>query len=109
MAKDKIKAKIQRYDPEKDQKPYFQEYVVEIDRELTVHELLTKIHKNYDGTLAYRAYKCFKGMCTTCIVKLDGKTVRSCATRVEPGSEITIEPAGGGALVRDLVVDFKKM
>ncbi|MGM0366082.1 MAG: 2Fe-2S iron-sulfur cluster-binding protein [Actinomycetota bacterium] len=109
MSKYKIKAKIQRFDPEKDSKPYFQEYDVDLDRAVTVHELLTRIHRDYDGTLAYRAFKCYKGMCTTCIVKLDGKTVRSCATRVEPDSEITIEPAGGGEVVRDLVVDFNKM
>ncbi len=109
MAKDKIKAKIQRYDPEKDSKPYYQEYEVDIDREVTVHELLSRIHRDYDGSLAYRAFKCYKGMCTTCIVKLNGKTVRSCATRVEPDTEITIEPAAGGKLIRDLVVDFKRM
>ncbi len=109
MAKNTIKATIRRFDPDKDKEPYFKDYEVETDRTVTVHELLTKIHRDYDGTLAYRTFKCYKGMCTTCIVKLNGKTVRSCATRVEPNSEITIEPAAGGKLVRDLIVDFKRM
>lgn len=104
-----IKAKIYRYDPDKDKEYYFKDYEVEVDRPVTVFELLSIIHRNYDGTLAFRTYKCYKGMCTTCIVKLNGKNVKSCATQVKPDSEIKIEPAGGGKIVRDLVVDFNKM
>jgi succinate dehydrogenase/fumarate reductase-like Fe-S protein len=104
-----IKAKILRYNPDKDDKPYFQDYKVKTDRTVTIHELLTMIHRDHDGTLAYRQFKCYKGMCTTCVVKLDGKVVKGCATRVKPGSEITLEPASGGEVIRDLVVDFKAM
>jgi succinate dehydrogenase/fumarate reductase-like Fe-S protein len=43
------------------------------------------------------------------MVKLDGKVVKGCATQVEPGSKIKLEPAAGGEVVRDLVVDFKAM
>jgi len=109
MAKAMIKAKIYRYDPDKDKKPYYKDYKVDVDRNVTVYELLTQIHRDYDGTLAYRTFKCYKGMCTTCIVKLNGKVVKSCATMVEPNTEIIIEPAGGGKVIRDLVVDFNKM
>jgi succinate dehydrogenase / fumarate reductase iron-sulfur subunit len=104
-----IKAKIFRYNPDKDKQPYFQDYNVKTDRSFTVHELLTVIHHDHDGTLAYRQFKCYKGMCTTCLVKLNGKVVKGCSTQVEPGSEITLEPAAGGDLIRDLVVDFKAM
>jgi len=104
-----IKAKIYRYNPDRDKEPYYQDYEVPIDRKVTVHELLNIIHRDYDGTLAFRTFKCYKGMCTTCIVKLNGKTVKSCATPIELGSEIKIEPAGGGTVVRDLVVDFNTM
>ncbi len=109
MANEKINAKILRFDPDKDEKSYFQDYIIEVDRPVTIHELLTMIRKDQDATLAFRTYKCYKGMCQTCIVKLDGKTVKSCSTRVEPNSEITLEPAGGGEVIRDLVVDFKAM
>jgi len=109
MAKGVIKASICRYDPDKDKDPYFQDYEVGVGGPVTVYELLTMIHKDYDGTLAFRTYKCYKGMCTTCIVKLNGKVVKSCATQVEPNSEIRLEPPGGGKVVRDLVVDFSKM
>lgn len=104
-----IKAKIYRFNPNTDKEPYFQDYEVPIDRKVTVHELLNIIHRDLDGTLAFRTFKCYKGMCSTCVVKLNGKTVKSCATPIELGSEIKIEPAGGGDVVRDLVVDFKNM
>ena len=96
-------------DPDKDEKSYFQDYIVETDRSVTIHELLTMIRRDLDGTLAFRTYKCYKGMCQTCVVKLDGKVVKSCATQVMPDTEITLEPAGGGEVIRDLVVDFKAM
>jgi len=104
-----IKAKILRFDPDKDEKPYYQSYEVPIDHQITVHELLNIIHRNHDGTLAFRDFKCFKGMCTTCMLKLNGKSIKSCSTRVEPDSEIQIEPVTGGDVIRDLVVDFKNM
>ncbi len=104
-----IKVKIYRYDPDQDQGPYFHQYEVPAERPVTVHELLVQIHRDHDGSLAFRTYKCYKGMCNTCLVKLDGRVVKGCATRVEPDTEITLEPPSGGKLVRDLVVDFDAM
>jgi len=60
-----IRAKIYRYNPVKDSEPYYNDYEVETDRKVTIHELLTMIHESHDGTLAYRQFKCYKGMCTT--------------------------------------------
>ena len=104
-----IRAKIYRYNPVKDSEPYYNDYEVKTDRKVTIHELLTMIHESHDGTLAYRQFKCYKGMCTTCMVKFNGKVVKGCVTQVEPGSEIILEPAAGGKVIRDLVVDFKAM
>ena len=109
MAHATIKAKILRYDPDKDEKPYFQSYDVPVDEPVTVHELLNIIHRDHDGSLAFRDFKGFKGMCTTCIVKLDGQSIKSCSTPVAPDSEIQIEPVAGGEVIRDLVVDFNNM
>jgi succinate dehydrogenase/fumarate reductase-like Fe-S protein len=52
MPKGVIKAKIYRYNPDKDKKPYYQNYEVPVDRRVTVHELLGIIHRDIDGTLA---------------------------------------------------------
>jgi succinate dehydrogenase / fumarate reductase iron-sulfur subunit len=104
-----IKAKIFRYDPDSDNEPYFQDYEVPAEGQVSVHELLSIIHRDYDGTLAFRPYKCFKGTCSTCIVKLNGKSVKSCATQIDTNTEIKIEPVKSGPLIRDLVVDFNNM
>jgi succinate dehydrogenase / fumarate reductase iron-sulfur subunit len=104
-----IRAKIYRFDPDKDKKPYFSEYEVPVERKVTVHELLNIIHRDHDGSLAFRTFKCYKGMCTTCIVKVNGKNVKSCAHPLDTDAEITIEPVDSGTVVRDLVVDFKNM
>jgi len=109
MADATITAKILRFDPDKDEKPYYQSYEVPVDRQVTVHELLNIIHRDFDGTLAFRDFKCFKGMCTTCILKLNGKSVKSCSTPVAPNSEIQIDPVTSGEVIRDLVVDFNNM
>jgi succinate dehydrogenase/fumarate reductase iron-sulfur protein len=104
-----IKARILRFNPDMDEKPYFQSYEIPVDEQITVHELLNIIHRDHDGSVAFRDFKCFKGMCTTCIVKVNGKSVKSCSTPVEPNSEIQIEPVTSGEIIRDLVVDFKNM
>ncbi len=109
MPKGVIKAKIYRYNPGKDKNPYYQNYEVPVDRQVTVHELLGIIHRNIDGTLAYRTFKCYKGMCTICIVKLNGKTVKSCATPLDMNAQVQIDPVPNGTVVRDLVVDFTNM
>jgi len=109
MTEDSIKVKICRYDPDRDRQPYFQQYLVPAERQLTVDEILAWIHHNRDDSLAFRTYKCYKGMCMTCLVKLNGRNVKGCATRVEPHTEITLEPPDGGRVVRDLVVDFDRM
>jgi succinate dehydrogenase / fumarate reductase iron-sulfur subunit len=104
-----IRAKVYRFDPVRDKAPYYREYEVPVDRQVTVHELLGIIRRDIDGTLAYRTFKCYKGMCTTCIVKLNGKTVKSCATPLGSEDTVQIDPAENGRVVRDLVVDFTNM
>ncbi|MCL4384831.1 MAG: 2Fe-2S iron-sulfur cluster-binding protein [Actinobacteria bacterium] len=109
MAKEKIKAKILRFDPDKDKQPYFQDYDIDVNGPVSISELLALIRRNIDSTLAFRTYKCYKGSCQTCVVRYNGKVVKACATQIMPNSEITLEPAAGGKVVRDLVVDFAAM
>ena len=48
----------------------------------------------------------YKGICANCMVTVNGKSVRGCATRVDPGESITIGPLLKHPVVKDLVVDF---
>lgn len=86
--------------------PYQQVYKVELDREISLLEVLRGIYRKLDGTLAFRNYECYRGVCGGCEVRVDNKRVRACSFLVAPGSVHTVEPVAEGQLVRDLVVAF---
>jgi succinate dehydrogenase / fumarate reductase iron-sulfur subunit/fumarate reductase iron-sulfur subunit len=58
-----------------------------------------------DPTLAFR-YSCRVSMCGTCALRVDGRPVLACQTRLPAGTdEIRIQPLAGLPVVRDLIVD----
>ncbi len=85
-----------------------QEYLVEIDSEMSVLKLLETIHDHTDRTIAYRNVKCHLGICSACLMKINGRNLRACSVSVAPGDSITIEPVDRYITVRDLVVDFQQ-
>lgn len=104
-----ITAKIQRFNPRSDDSPRFQEYKVEADESMSVLGLIKHIHDNIDRTLAYRNVSCYLGVCTACLMNINGKKARACSTIVSPGDELTIRPIKEGHdIIRDLVVDLSK-
>ena len=102
----RIVAKVFRFDPEKDYAPHYDKYEIETETPMTVHRILKHIQENVDPTLAIRSYYCLAGRCGGCFVKVNGKLVRGCQTRVDPGETITIDPQDGYPLIRDVVTDF---
>jgi len=100
-----IKVTIRREDRLSGPDCHLQTYAVETERDMTVLEVLQEIHSNLDPTLAYRRYRCGRRICRSCEVRLDGKTVRGCATLLHPGETYLLEPAHRDSLIRDLVCD----
>ena len=100
------KVKAFRFNPDVDAAPYYQDYDVPMDENLTVLYILKKIYSDIDQTLAFRENLCYKGGCLQCLMNINGKTAKACSTLIEPGSDVLVEPAAGHAVVRDLVVDF---
>ncbi len=100
-----ITVNILRSGPEGQEEGFFQSYSVDTDEAMTVQALLRYIYKNLDQSIAFRNYSCYMGVCSCCLVKVDGKTVKACETSITPGSNIIIEPAGPGPenVIRDLV------
>ncbi len=88
-----IKARVFRFDPEKDSAPYFAEYQVETDRELSVLVLLNRIQSELDQTLSFRSYCCGLQMCQSCLMRINNKKAFACLTLARPGEELVIEPA----------------
>jgi succinate dehydrogenase/fumarate reductase-like Fe-S protein len=102
-----IRVSIRREDPLGGERPRYQAYEIQADRNMTVLEILEEIYSHLDPTLAYRRYRCGRRLCRSCEVKVDGKIVRGCATLLHPGETYKVEPARPEALIRDLVFDFE--
>jgi len=103
-----IKFKILRYDPDKDQKPYFQTYELPDIKGMTVLEGLYWILENKDSSLAFRS-SCRQAVCGSCAMHIDGQYRLACETNIDHLSSdtITIRPLAHSTIIRDLVVDLK--
>jgi len=73
---------------------------------MTVLSLLRYVNEHLDPSVAFRDFRCGRGVCNTCLVKVNGKTKRMCETPVKPGIDLLLEPAAG-VVLKDLIVDFK--
>lgn len=98
---------IFRFDPEKDRKPYYKDYQVEIRRSgMMVLDGLNQIRWEQDGTLAFRR-SCREGVCGSDGVNINGVNMLSCITHIEDLKQpIVIQPLPSLPIVKDLVVDF---
>lgn len=102
-----ITAIVFRYDPEIDREPYYDEYCVKAEEEISVLVLLNHIHNEIDPTLSFRSYCCGLQMCRSCLMKIDRKKRFACLTLVKPGETVTIEPAlYPEGHIKDLVSKF---
>ena len=68
---DYIIASIFRYNPEKDTEPYYDEYRIKAEEEMTVLRLLNHIQNEIDPTLSFRKYCCSLYMCRSCVMKIN--------------------------------------
>jgi len=101
-----MKFRIQRYNPEKDDKPYFQDYDLEIgpsDRMLL--DALVRI-KALDDTLSLRR-SCREGVCGSDAMNVNGKNRLACITKLSELAEpVVIRPLTSFPIIRDLIVDM---
>jgi succinate dehydrogenase / fumarate reductase, iron-sulfur subunit len=101
-----MKFRIQRYDPDKDAKPRFQDYDLEVgpsDRMLL--DALERI-KALDDTLALRR-SCREGVCGSDAMNINGKNQLACITKlVDLKEPVVIRPLPGLPIIRDLIVDM---
>ncbi len=95
-----VKARIFRYDPEKDREPHFDLFEVPYTDQMSVLGVLNYIYENLDRSLAFYQ-SCRMGRCYGCSMRMNGKTVIACRTHAL--KEMTIEPPLPGKVVRDLL------
>jgi len=98
---------LYRYNPEKDAKPYMQDYSVHPDqiKGIMLLDILEAI-KVQDPTLAFRR-SCAHGVCGSDGMNINGKNGLACLTRIKDLPErIVIRPLPGMPIIRDLIIDL---
>ena len=103
-----MKFKIYRFDPDKDAKPYMQDYDIDlqpIDRMLL--DALIRI-KAEDDTLSLRR-SCREGVCGSDAMNINGKNGLACVTPLKDLKEpVELRPLPGLPVIRDLIVDMSQ-
>jgi len=100
--------RIQRFNPEKDKKPYFQNFEITYTRETTLLDALHEIKSHQDGSLTYRR-SCRHAICGSCAMNVNGKNMLVCNSPMQHfmgrKGVVTIRPLPYLPVIKDLVVD----
>lgn len=101
-----MKLSISRYDPDRDERPYLQDYELELaptDRMLL--DVLLRV-KAQDNTLSLRK-SCREGVCGSDAMNINGRNGLACITPVKDLREpVILRPLPGFPIIRDLIVDM---
>jgi succinate dehydrogenase / fumarate reductase, iron-sulfur subunit len=104
---DTVTFTIQRFEPAKDKKPYYQDFQVELRRPgMMVLDGLNQLRWEQDGTLAYRR-SCREGVCGSDGLNINGVNRLGCMTHISDlKPPVVIQPLPAMNIVKDLVVDL---
>ncbi|MFA7243069.1 MAG: succinate dehydrogenase iron-sulfur subunit [Sulfuricellaceae bacterium] len=99
---------IYRYDPDKDAKPYMQDYRLDIQAgEMMLLDALLLL-KAQDESLSLRR-SCREGVCGSDAMNINGRNGLACVTPLSGLKQpITLRPLPGLPVIRDLVVDMSQ-
>jgi len=101
-----MRFKIQRFDPDKDKKPYLKDYVLEnVVPGMMLRDALIEL-KAFDESLTFR-HSCGEGVCGSDALNINGTNGLGCLTPISELKEpIVVRSVPGMPIVRDLVVDM---
>jgi succinate dehydrogenase / fumarate reductase iron-sulfur subunit len=105
-----IRFTIQRYDPERDTTPHFQEFIVPTSRGTTVLDALIYIKENLDSSLTFRS-SCRMSICGSCGILINNYPNLACHTQIEElhADRLTLKPLPNLPIIKDLVPDLDPM
>ena len=103
----KVQLKIQRFDPETQDKPVWGTYVADVDDNARVLDALHYVKWYVDGTLALRR-SCGHGICGSDAMVINGVNRLACKVLCRTLDQpITVEPIRGLKVEKDLIVDME--
>ena len=101
-----VELRIERFNPERDERPHWEKYIVQSEPMDRVLDLLHKVKWESDGTLTFRR-SCAHGVCGSDAMMINGRNRLACKIRVDQlGNKISVAPLPGMKVVKDLVVDM---
>ena len=107
MARVTVNLKVKRYNPDRDKKPYWQEFQVEAEPTDRVLDALHTAKWEHDGTLSFRR-SCAHGVCGSDAMVINGSNALACIKLIQDvGTDITVEAIRGLPVIKDLVVDME--
>jgi succinate dehydrogenase iron-sulfur subunit len=115
--------KVRRYQPETGEPPYWEEFNVDLDPDLSVLDGLLQVRDREDGSLVVRC-SCRAAICGSCGMKINGESTLGCKTQIAEAHEranrgsrppgdgaethpIVVEPMANMPVVKDLVTDME--
>jgi succinate dehydrogenase / fumarate reductase iron-sulfur subunit len=98
--------RIYRYDPDRDAKPYMQDYQIELEpTDRMLLDVLVKV-KAQDDSFSFRR-SCREGVCGSDAMNINGKNRLACITKISEMKEpVEFRPLPGLPVIRDLIVDM---
>jgi succinate dehydrogenase / fumarate reductase iron-sulfur subunit len=101
-----MKLSVYRFDPDKDSKPYMQDYDVALQPEQRMLLDVLELVKAKDDTLTYRR-SCREGVCGSDAMNINGRNGLACVTSVASlPAHVVLRPLPGLPVIRDLIVDM---
>jgi succinate dehydrogenase / fumarate reductase, iron-sulfur subunit len=98
-----------RFDPQRDARPHYQRYTLELTPHTPLLTALLRIRSEIDPTLTLR-YSCRSAICGSCAMLVNSKSRLACQTQVGPEitahGKIVVDPMGNQPVLRDLVVEM---
>ena len=102
----KVELKIQRFDPETQDRPVWGTYVAEVEDNARVLDALHYVKWYVDGTLALRR-SCGHGVCGSDAMVINGVNRLACKVLCRNLDQpVTVEPIRGLKVEKDLIVDM---
>lgn len=100
--------RVQRFNPDTDDKPYLEDFDLTPERDTTVLDALHLVKAEQDGSLTFRR-SCRHAICGSCAMNVNGRNILVCKTPLQDVLDgkrrVTIRPLPYLPIIKDLVVD----